>query len=820
MAALLRRLLSDWGRLFPRRDRPEAVYAAFKALLQADEKSLLLVAELEEILHGLRPADPSRVRWLCRRLAGAVAVVCDRLAEISPEWKPGLAAALGRIREALDRRLARPDPDTGPPHLLALRGAMDRPDLAGGKAANLARAAFQAGLRVPPALVLTARAFQLFLAASGLRPRLDRLLRQADLSRPEDLAALCARMQSLVLGADLPLEIQAALAEAGRVLAAQGADLAVRSSAVAEDGERSFAGQYASELEVRPGDLEGAYRRILASKYRPRAVTYRLLHGLSDEETPMAVLVMPMVPARTSGVLFDPGPGQDLEVFALAGTGDRLMDGRASPRQMRLSRSAPPDILEDSGGEPARLDPGLLPGLADAALALEKALGRGQEVEWAEDGQGRVFVVQTKAHRPPLRPEAVQNPAGPEDAFAILFTGGLPVSPGIGSGPVVRLENPARATLIPPDCVLVVDHLSPSLCKWVDRAAAVVADSGSPASHFASVAREFGVPVLSGARAAFGILSPGRVVTVDARAGRILDGRAASPAPAGKRRRPLAPGAADLAEDVLALACRLTLTDPQAESFTPRECRSLQDVVRFCHEKAVDGLFAVAEKRGRRSRAARRLRTGLPLSVYVLDLGNGLRESAANSPDLALEDVACAPLLALWQGLSAPGGHWDRGGPPRDWEAFDRISAGLFSRDSALLASHALVSPDYLHFQLRFGYHFAVVNALCAGRSEANFISLRFKGGGGVYEQRLLRVLYLVRVLEGFGFQVRTRGDMLEASHARAGQAETASRLDMLGRLMARTRLMDMDLRTEAQALALAGEFLAECAGPPPGTRP
>ena len=46
--------------------------------------------------------------------------------------------------------------------------------------------------------------------------------------------------------------------------------IAVRSSALAEDGEISFAGQYASELNVQPNDVLEAYKRVLAGKYCPR----------------------------------------------------------------------------------------------------------------------------------------------------------------------------------------------------------------------------------------------------------------------------------------------------------------------------------------------------------------------------------------------------------------------------------------------------------------------------------------------------------------------------------------------------------------------
>ncbi len=823
MPPMLRRMLRGWpGRLFSPRKRLEASYRAFKALLEADEKSLLLVAELEEILHGLRPADPARTVWLCTRLDMAVRATADRLTKISPSWDRDLDAACDRIETKVRRCLHRPEPETAPPYLLTLDQALGRPDLAGGKAVGLARAARQALQNVPAALVVSTRAFNRFLAQAGLRPRLDRLLARVDLSRTERLALLCAKMRALIMKAELPEEIVAALQAARNDSHLCGKRLAVRSSAVAEDGDRSFAGQYASELDVRPEDLEQAFRRVLAAKYRPRAVAYRILNGLPDTATPMAVLIMPMIQARVSGVLFSTDQTRGVSVFALAGPGARLMDGQASPRHLCLSRGIPPVILGDSGPKSMVMDQGLLTELTESALALEKGFGAAQEVEWVQDCQGRVFILQSRPHNPapPLPVQASSVPLGQSPA-TVLAAGCLAVSPGAGCGPVFRISDPAHAVDVPAGAVLVVEHLSPGLCKWVDRVAAVIADCGSPASHFASVAREFGLPVVCGARAAFDRLAQDRVVTVDARAGRILDGRVeAVLGSADLDRRHSVRAAVHHFPGLFELTCHLGLTDPEAEAFTPVGCASWHDLVRFCHEKAVLGMFSVAEKAGPNSRAARKLDTGLPLSLYVLDLGGGLLASALDRPVLTPEDLDCAPFTALLQGLSSPGEEWTRGGLHCDWEAFDRISAGIFRLDTPLLASHALVSPDYLHLQVRFGYHFAVLNTLCGRRSEANFITFRFKGGGGVYEQRLLRVSFLVQVLERFGFTVRARGDLLDARQARAGQTGTADRLGMLGRLLTRTRLMDLSLTSADQARDLAEAFAAQCRTQTPEGRP
>ena len=120
-------------------------------------------------------------------------------------------------------------------------------------------------------------------------------------------------------------------------------------------------------------------------------------------------------------------------------------------------------------------------------------------------------------------------------------------------------------------------------------------------------------------------------------------------------------------------------------------------------------------------------------------------------------------MLACWQGLTHPDVFWHKGLLHIDWEQVDRISSGLISLRSPTLASYAIVSEHYNHLILRFGYHFAVVDTLCGEHPEANYITFRFKGGGGAFENRLRRIHLIQNILEWAGFRVLTRGDLLDA---------------------------------------------------------
>lgn len=845
---VLRDLLRHWPRrIFAPAAHLRAKYEDFKGLLDADEKSQVLLAELEEILYAGRPADPARVPWLCQRLLATVQAMAQRLEAMQPGRYQGLAPVLERLGAELAPLLEAPPPPTGPPYLLPLAQCLGRPEQAGGKAANLACAA-RLGLAVPPAVAVSARAFSLFIETNALRPRLDRLLRQVDLERPERLAAQCEDLRELVLDARLPPPLAEALDRVAALPGFAGASLAVRSSAVGEDGGLSYAGQYASELSVDPAHLRGAWRRVAAAKYRPRAVAYRILNGLGDEDVPMAVLVMPMVDAVCAGALFSRDLGPDGEggepavsVFALAGLGDRLMAGRVAPRSLRLSRSERPEVLEDAGPRGPELAPETLAGLVRAAVLLEERFGCPQEVEWAVDREGRVLVLQSRPHLAREESSGRGVEAGGGCGLQPLAVGLRRVSGGLGAGVLHRLDARADAAGVPHGAVVLAGHLSPSLARCVGRASAVLASCGSRASHFASVAREFGLPVLVGAEEELRGLEHGRLITVDADAGAVFDGacplepgRAGTPAaepaaepdaepaadsasgpdaPAGQAAgAPAGQAAARLRQrfgPLAPLVCRLGLTDPESPEFSPRGCRSLHDVVRYCHEKAVAEMFSLAGTGGRGLGGARRLQSPLPLSMFLLDLGGGLA-SGGTGADVRPEDFASVPMQAFWSGLAHAGETWDASLPHCDWEEFDRVSAGIFRPGGRLLASYALCSEDYLHLLVRFGYHFAVLDSLCAERPEANYVGLRFKGGGGMEERKLLRLLFISRVLAGAGFTVRTRGDMLDARYARAGQEATCRRLAILGRLLARTRLMDLRLADAAQAEREALAFLSE----------
>jgi rifampicin phosphotransferase len=175
--------------------------------------------------------------------------------------------------------------------------------------------------------------------------------------------------------------------------------LAVRSSAVAEDlPDASYAGLYETYLNVPVEGLGEAVRRCFAAATAERVSAYHQRHG--DGTAPgMAVLVQAMVDPIAAGVAFSVhplsgDPNQAL-VTAVPGLGDRLVSGEAvgeewtvTTRHARRFRPIP------AGGKV--LGARQAQAVADLACKIADRFGRPQDIEWAIDRDGRLWLLQAR----------------------------------------------------------------------------------------------------------------------------------------------------------------------------------------------------------------------------------------------------------------------------------------------------------------------------------------------------------------------------------------------------------------------------------------
>jgi pyruvate,water dikinase len=142
-------------------------------------------------------------------------------------------------------------------------------------------------------------------------------------------------------------------AEISRIVATLKFPVAVRSSAIGEDGaDASFAGQHLTVLNVRSQEaLLAAIVAVVASARAPQAIAYRQRLGIAGEPR-MGVVVQELVAAECAGVLFTKNPisGKDERVIEASwGLGEAVVAGLVTPDRYRVDRSGA--VLEQCAGE-------------------------------------------------------------------------------------------------------------------------------------------------------------------------------------------------------------------------------------------------------------------------------------------------------------------------------------------------------------------------------------------------------------------------------------------------------------------------------------
>lgn len=796
-------------------DRTAVKYRHFKELLERNDAVLDALAALEQTYYGGEVFTSGAARQTVQSIGEATACMVRSLENLAPNRHAGLDEAQRRILAQALAAFDSSEEMKGVPFIRSLGDVSpENARQVGGKAGNLARVRNALKLPTPDGFVVTTAGFRAFMRRNGLH---ECARKELETISPLDLPELenrCGRIRQAILEADLPADLSDALGEALEALKNKTAVqtlLAVRSSAVGEDGAASFAGQYESVLNV-PFERAGrALKEVFASKYTPRAVLYRLRWGLDDGDAPMAALVLTMVDSQVSGVLYTTDPGADgglaMRLDAVSGLGDKLVSGESKAVTTRIARN-PLGIV--SAAETPLLSDDMALELGRLGMLLEEHFESPQDVEWCLDGQGRLVIVQS---RPLDAPEEVLFQTPPEDIdlsdYPTLLTGGVCASAGVASGTVLHVEGAIPET-IPEGAILVAVNAAPELAALLDRAGGIVTAMGGAASHLASVSREMGIPALFATPGCKELLTEGQEVTLDASNLRVLQGRAeALLTISGRPRSRVMDSPMHLRlRAALDVISPLTLTDPDADAFSPAGCKTLHDIVRYTHEKAMREMFGLCGKTEGAANVAR-LKAQIPLTLYCIDLGGGLREFLTTCDDITPEDLRSAPMCAIWRGFTHPGITWS-GAVALDARSFMSLMASSVTTEGGAPPggdSYALLGSDYMNLSARFGYHFANIDSFCGDTDGTNHIKVRFAGGAGTFSGKCLRVTFLAKVLARLGFTVDTAGDVLDASLKGAPRKQTESALDLLGRLMAVSRLLDMAITGQSEIDAMTEAF-------------
>ena len=433
----------------------------------------------------------------------------------------------------------------------------------GGKNASLGelyRELSGAGVRVPNGFAITAEGYRHFMRSTGLSSTVDAIARGLKPGNLADLAERGLAIRQAVVGASLPSDLEEAiLAAYDRLGGGAAIDVAVRSSATAEDlPDASFAGQQETYLNVRGhAPLLDACRRAFASLFTDRAMSYRADKGFDQVPIALSIGVQRMVRSdvATSGVLFtldtETGFRDVVLINASYGLGEPIVQGSVTPDEYSvfkptLKQGFRPIIQKsigtkefklvyDEGGSRgvkavpvaagdrgrSALSDGEILTLARWGCAIEdhytrtRGVATPMDVEWAKDGlTGELFVVQARPETVHARSQArILEQYRLRDRGRVLVTG-RSIGSKIAPGPVRVIPTASDLRLFQHGEVLVTDKTDPDWEPIMKRAAAIVTNRGGRTCHAAIVSRELGVPAIVGTETGTTTLTTGQVVTV------------------------------------------------------------------------------------------------------------------------------------------------------------------------------------------------------------------------------------------------------------------------------------------------------------------
>jgi pyruvate,water dikinase len=445
-------------------------------------------------------------------------------------------------------------------------------DVAGGKNASLGemiRNLTHLGILVPGGFVVTVQCYREFIDYNHLEDRIREIVGRTDINNLEELKFCGSAIRKLVMNGtfpdDMKRQIDAAYQELSSRYQHVETDVAVRSSATAEDlPDASFAGQQESFLNVTgTGELLDAVRKCFASLFTDRAISYRQNFGYDHFQIGLSVCVQKMVRSdqAASGVAFsldtESGFKDVVVINGSYGLGEMIVQGAVSPDEFLVFKPALRQgysaLIEKKLGVKDRkmiystskeervkiidttteelnsfcIADEVALKLASWVMAIEKYYSdlKGHwcpmDVEWALDGaSSELYVVQARPetiHSRKNQDTLVEYNIEDSSRHQHIILQGTAVGDKIGCGTVRILssdqEDPNHLTFKEGD-ILVADMTDPDWEPIMKKASAIVTNKGGRTCHAAIVAREMGIPAVVGCRNATEILASGDPITV------------------------------------------------------------------------------------------------------------------------------------------------------------------------------------------------------------------------------------------------------------------------------------------------------------------
>jgi len=816
-------------------------YDCFQKLLSDNNTVLETMADMEEKLSGEYIFDMSYVRSACETVVERVHNLIENLNKLSNGKYSALYDAFEKINSDIEGALAKKVEIPVTPFTIPFEQVTkDMVNSVGGKNASLGEMKSRLNLPVPAGFCISAYAFKQFMTYNKLSDKI--LLSSVDVGDIEELTRVSKEAREFIVNAEIPPDLEKSISNAYLELSTKVAregggtlNASVRSSAIHEDAHFTFAGQYATALNVTPENLLAKYREIIASLFTARAIFYHKSKGFQEEDMVMAIGVVEMIDAKASGVMYSRDPTEAgryaIIINAVWGLGPYAVDGVVTPNTYVVSRDADRTILEknipvqrvmlacnpegdvaeakvpnEKRGQPCLTD-NQIKALAEYALILERCYEKPQDIEWALDPNDNLFIIQAR----PLRILA-EKPSKPIPTslrgYEVLIDKGQIACKGVGAGKVYLITKEEDLKTFPEGAVLVAKHTSPKFVTVMNKASAIIADVGSPTGHMASLSREYMVPTILNTEIAMKTLKAGQEITVDAINRNVYDGRIEKLIEAGKRENPFKDTAVfKVLRGVLHSIVPLNLIYPEdEEKFRPELCETFHDITRFAHEVAMNEMFKVSGGPDVKKGGAVKLVVQLPLDIHVIDLGGGLKnDSGKITPD----HILSIPMNALLKGLMEI--EWP-GPPPVNVKGFLSVVASTtmqpHSEQALWEPSFAVISKEYMNFSIRLGYHLQTLEAYAGDNINDNYIRFLFKGGGASHDRRARRTQLIKEVLERIDFHVDRTGDVLDGRVTKYDRATIEKKLGIMAKLTAFTKQLDMTLFNDAVVEWYVQEFI------------
>jgi pyruvate,water dikinase len=702
-------------------------------------------------------------------------------------------------------------------------------------------------LPAPDGFAISAWAYKRFVDANNLQSRISQKIESLDIKSFSDLERISHEIRGMVISGQIPEDLSSAIRKEYDSLAgrSQSDRFSLRSSAIGEDTLFSFAGQYATFLNVRGDEILERYREVIASKFTPQAIYYFLSHSLAETELAMSVGCISMINSAVAGVIYTRNPVNPdddvLLINSVFGLGKYLVDGTLTPDSFHISRtdksiisssiSKKPvkltlspeggtiqEIVPDEQQSSPSLNPDQIRRLAEYAIKIEQHYGSPQDIEWAIGKDDKIYLLQT-------RPLQVVKSKAPVvfpglNNLKFILKGGNTVCPGAGAGKVFQALSGKDLASVPEGAVLVAPNPFPGLITVMGKISAIVTQVGNVASHMATIAREYRIPTIVGVTD-IDKLKPGTLVTVDATEGIIYEGIQNDLIEARRPEYDIFEdtGIYNILKRVLTHISPLNLIGYEEVGFAPEFCRTYHDITRYAHQMAMVEMFHRTIKIDGKDSIGLRLKSAIPLNVNIIYIDRDYSEFGG-SKFVVEEKIGSSPMEAFWSGIKKEG--WPAGPPGGDFKGFVNVLATTMSRGEQAEYSensYAILGEDYMILSLRMGYHFSTIEAMSASDLNKNYIRMQFKEGGASLDRRIRRIKLLITLLSAIGFEQRSRGDFLDAILSYQDRQSIAEKLHLLGRMTILTKQLDMALSSDSVAQWYTDDIMKKLGLKPAGAK-